>query len=311
MKKLALIPFVCGAGASTPGCEYGPVVLKQMGLDAALRADGLNAAWFEDPETVLDAPFGKKAHETLPPLGSEERRDIVLYHCAHMRDNYIKALNADMMPIGIGGDHAMAAASIAALAQAYNAHGRIGVIWVDAHADLNTPDTSPSQAMHGMPLAAMLGMGDPDFVALAGDKPALKPENIFYLGLRDVDPGEWEYMDQLGIHHYTMEQVRARGVAQAFADALQTVSENTDYLFLSIDLDALDPSVAPSVGTPVHDGFTLDEILPILEWIARDYPPAIMEISEYNPMLQMPEQTFKTLRALLDSLLLIRPPQAA
>src|SRR5690606_23755312 len=130
-----------------------------------------------------------------------------------------------------------------------------GLIWIDAHADINTPYTSGTQALHGMPVAALMGMGDPDFQALAGGKPVLRAENVFYLGLRDVDPGEWAYMDRFDIGHYTMRDLRRRGIEKGFADALAAVSRGAEHIVISFDLDALDPAAVPAVGTPVADGF--------------------------------------------------------
>ncbi len=304
MKNISLIPFPCGAGSSKAGCEQGALYLHQNGLAQSLCADGINAAWSEDPAALAAAPDGLAAHRALPPSDSPARMDFVIGHCRAFKKRCMDVLRENRTyPVTIGGDHAMAAGSLGALADAHQAHGRIGVIWIDAHADLNTPETSPSQALHGMPLAAMLGMGHDDFVALGGTKPALQPAHIFYLGLRSVDPGEWDLIRKLGIGHYTMDDLRRTGVMKGFQDALAAVSRNTDYLYVSIDLDALDPAYASAVSTPVADGLTLDELRDGLAWLTRARTPDMIEIAEFNPVNGDPQATQRVLHDILQTML--------
>ncbi|MGV0034084.1 MAG: arginase family protein, partial [Candidatus Azotimanducaceae bacterium WSBS_2022_MAG_OTU7] len=200
MKPISLIPFVCGAGASTEGSEQGPIDLLQRGLQKDLQASGADVEWVESPVAVFDREHGAAAYQDLPALGTDGRKEIVMHHCCYLRDKVVATINQGRLPITLGGDHSMAAGSIAGLAQARQAHGKIGVIWIDAHADINTPENSASKALHGMPVAALLGMGDDDFKSIGGlDKPVLEPHHIFYLGLRDVETAEQEYLDELGI----------------------------------------------------------------------------------------------------------------
>lgn len=302
---IRLIPYCCGAGGSTAGCELGPVDLCNRGLAEVLGTQGIDISWQEDPEQFYrQSPWGAAFHESLPPLGTDERRQGVSWHCTHLRDQVVSVIKAGARPVTIGGDHSMAAGSLAGLAQAHQAHGRIGVIWVDAHADINTPETSPSQAFHGMPVAAMLGMGHPDFAALGGaGKAVLRPEHVFYLGLRDVDQGEEEAIRRLGIHAFTKEDVDAMGIENAFSAALETVSAGTDHLCLSVDLDAFDPAQAPSVGTPVDNGFRREDLLPVLKRLVQSGDFDLIELAEYNPTLAGADQTYdltcETLKALL------------
>lgn len=304
MKKIRLIPYVCGAGASTTGAEQGPVDLYDSGLAHGLATDGIDLDWQENPHDLYNGDMGKKAHEDLPPLGSEERKELVLWHGRHFRDAVKETLRDGALPITIGGDHSMAAASIAALARAYKAHGRIGVLWIDAHADINTPETSPSQALHGMPIAALLGMGDPDFAALGGqDEPSLKPENICYIGLRDVDAGETEYMQKLGIKAFDMNDIHAKGLAAVMEEGCRYLTRHADHLFLDLDVDGLDPADAPATGTPVAGGIKKDGFLPVLEDIVKRYDFAGFEIAEYNPTLPDKETTRRTVHEVLAAIL--------
>lgn len=291
MKRIALIPYACGAGASTAGTEFGPGSLESRGLTDALKARGLDAYWHSDPTIDEDAARAVQDH----PHGSPTRDQFVFDHLKEFGDACADALTGGDFPVTIGGDHSMAVGSIAAFARAKNAHGRIGVLWFDAHADLNTHDTSPSQALHGMPLAALLGLGRPDWVALCGDKTVLAPENLFYIGLRDVDPGEWDAIQKMNIAHLTAEQVRAIGMQASFRQAIDHLRQHADYLFISFDLDGLDPADAPAVGTPVADGLRLEDTLQALRETVAQWAPSMIEITEFNPHLENPEKTYDTL----------------
>lgn len=288
-KRIVLIPYACGAGASTLGTESGPADCARRGLTETLRARGLNCAWAIDPARI--------AGETdMPPLGDPGRKAIVMRHAAALRDNVEAALRDGALPVTIGGDHSMAAGSVAGLARAKNAHGRIGLLWIDAHADINTSATSPSQALHGMPVAALLGQGDADFAGLGGAaQPVLRPEHIFYLGLRDVDAGETDTLELMNISHMTADEVKAMGYGPALRAAMDKIARGTDYLFLSLDIDAFDPAFVPATGTPVPGGFAPDEFLPVLAEVMAAYSFSAVEITEYNPTLPGVERTYETL----------------
>lgn len=197
----------------------------------------------------------------------------------------------------------MAAGSIAGFARAKGAQGRVGVLWIDAHADINTPESSLSDAYHGMPVTALLGMGDPDFAALGGGKPVLLPANIFYIGLRDLDPAEVKTLDDLAISRFTMDQVNEIGVEKALRDAVSHLSAHTDHLFVTFDLDALAPEHVPATGTPVDGGMNKREFLGALRSLVRDYDFEAIEIAEYNPTLDGREKTMKTIRDVLEAFL--------
>ena len=287
MRPLTLIPYLCGAGASTPGCQYGPLDLKHHHFDRGLLSAGFeNTGWIDDPETYFkDSEYGLKGQEEYPPLKSDRRKAIVAYHCRYLAQRVEQTLKTGNRPMTIGGDHSMAAGSVAGLVRAKQSHGKTGLIWIDAHPDLNTDETSPSGALHGMPIAALLGIGDPDFATLAGPTPALKPEHIFYIGIRDIDDGEQNYITKHDIPGLTGAEVRETGIAAAIDTALETLRPKVDHLALSFDLDSLDPSDAPAVGTPVKGGIPLNDLVPVWQKMLRDVEFDLIEIAEFNPTL--------------------------
>ncbi len=302
-KKIKFIAHVCGAGGSTPGAEQGPVDVARSGIVSDLNSRGLDVEWEEHPDSLYNGKTGKAAHDKLPALGSDKRKNLVLWHCRNSRDAVMKAMAEGSLPVMIGGDHAMAAGSIAGLALARKAHGRIGLIWVDAHPDLNTPDTSPSGALHGMPVAALLGMGDDDFKNLGGDKPVLRPEHVCYIGIRDIDPDEKSLLNRLPINSFPMKDIKKGGVKAAFDRAMASLAGKVDYLVLSLDMDVFDPKDAPSVGTPVQGGFDRQELLDVLADLARSRKIDLIEVAEYNPTLKGKARTRLLLRDSLRALL--------
>lgn len=295
MHPFTLIPYLCGAGASRPGCQYGPVDLKNHNFENRLREAGYPVhGWLAGPEELAKTiKHGPTAQKNLPPLGSDARKEIVLYHCRKLADDVENVIRNNALPITIGGDHSMAAGSVAGLVRAKQGHRKTGLIWIDAHPDLNTDETSPSGALHGMPIAALLGLGDPDFAGLSGPKPALRPDHIFYIGIRDIDDGEKTYIKDHNIPRLTGADVRKQGIAQAIDTALKTLRPKVDHLALSFDLDSLDPADAPAVGTPVEGGIPLNDLVPVWQQILREVPFDLIEIAEFNPSLQGVNRTRK------------------
>ncbi len=305
-KQIRLVPFVCGAGASLPGSERGPAEIKRHGLEAALCNTWRQVAWTEDPEAMYLKE--REFHKHLPPLGSPERRSAVLHHCRDIANRVEAVVKSGAMPVTLGGDHSMAAGSIAGFARAHHAHGRIGVLWIDAHGDIHTPDTSPSKAYHGMPLAALLGLGDRDFATIGGDRPVLRPENIVYLGLRSTEIEEDRRIKDLGIKTFGMKDIKAAGTDKVFQRAFEAVLRNVDYLILSIDLDAFDPAEAPAVGSPEQGGFRRDDVVYALGQLTKARPPDMVEIVEFNPDLEGAEKTYALLKDILSATLNVRDP---
>lgn len=303
MQSFSLIPYLCGAGASTLGCQYGPVELARSGV-----LDGLeHVSWDDDPREIFrDHVHGPQTQNDLPPAdtveGTTRRKDIVLHHAAYLRDKVeTLARKAEMLPVVIGGDHSNAAGSIAGLARAKDSFGKTGVIWFDAHPDINTEKTSLSGSWHGMPIAALTGIGNPELASLSGhDVAVFDPAHIFYIGLRDIEEGERRYIEDLGIASLSADQVREIGVDKAFRKALDHISNGTIARVLSFDLDGLDARDAPAVGTPVPGGLSLDEIKPVIHQLLRDEALDLLEIVEFNPILKGADQTAQVIADLLD-----------
>jgi len=292
MKRVNLVPYVCGAGATKPGGQNAALELERRGMPFP---------WVESPAEQAKTFNDLGIYDNLPPRGSAERNAIVLRHGKHLAAQVESIIARGLFPITMGGDHSMAAASVSALARAKNAVGKTGLIWIDAHPDLNTPATSPSQSFHGMGVMTLLGQGHPDFVALTGGEAILKPENILYLGLRDIDAGEREAIDRLGIAHYTVGDTRKEDLQTIMDREVARISNNVDALAMSIDLDSFDPTVAPSVGSPVPGGFTADEVLPVLKNITAKYDFDLFEIAEFNPAFAGVDQTYNLIKEILSA----------
>lgn len=192
-------------------------------------------------------------------------------------------LEGGCFPLVLGGDHSLSIGSVAAVAEHYRQRNRsIGVIWVDAHADMNRPETTPSGNIHGMSLAVLLGRGHP---RLTHRVPSVKPENASVLGARELDAGEKRLISELGVRVFTMSEIDERGVATCMDEALERANAGTAGFHLSLDLDALDPRVAPGVGTPVQGGLTYREGHLVCEKAARSGRLLSLEVVELNPVL--------------------------
>jgi arginase len=300
-KTIHLLPFICDAGAQMRGTQDGPVESQKRGLQQHLEALGYDSSWPIDPQLLHDQ-YAQK-YKSLPVIGSVERREIVLQACRDMAAQVERSMQTDALPVTLGGDHAMAMGSIAGFARATKGHGRIGVIWVDAHADLHTPDTTPSQALHGMPLPALMGLGDPEFCEVVGGRPVLNPQHLAYIGLRSTEPEEETRIRDMGIHAFRMTDVERIGVQGVFDRAFELISPQVDYLVLSIDLDAFDPRFTPAVGSPEPDGLDPRPVAEALRTIAQKHPFGMIEIAEFNPTLPGADETYDVLLATLKAAL--------
>jgi len=201
-------------------------------------------------------------------------------------------------PLILGGDHSIAIGTIAGLAK----HKKnMGVIWFDAHGDINTGETSPSGNIHGMSLAVSLGIGHPNLIHIYGEQPKIKPENVVIIGARDLDPGERKLIKQLGIKVYTMHEIDRLGMPRVMEEAIGIVSRGTDGVHLSLDLDGLDPHDCPGVGTPVIGGISYRESHLAMEMLAEADVLTSAEFVEVNPILDVQNKTAKVAVALLCS----------
>ena len=272
-------------GAGRRGTDMGPSAIHLAGLIPKLlnlghEIDGIESVGFQsnqnlDPE-YPKARFLKQIHQT----------------CLELRDDVLAKLEGGAFPLVLGGDHSQAVGTISALSTHYRKQGEdIGVLWVDAHTDMNTPDTSPSGNIHGMPLATLLGRGPKELLALNGDQPALKPENVVIFGARDIDGTELPLVEELNVRVYTMQEIDRRGMVVCLEEALAQLEKNTAGLHLSFDLDGVDPQYAPGVGTPVLGGLNLRESHLLCESAAATGRLIGMEMVELNPILDDANRT--------------------
>jgi len=268
-------------GAGRRGVDMGPSALRIAGVTEKLRALGYS---------VIDAgdiPIQNAEVQEIEDIKLPYRTEIA-NACSILASEVQAALDRDEFPLVLGGDHSMAIGTIAGIAQHCNETGkRLGVIWIDAHADINVPETSPSGNIHGMPVAVSLGIGIPELTSIGGKEPKLLPEQLVYIGLRSVDEGERALIKKLGIEAHTMADLDKEGTFNVITKAIASLSEKVDHLHVSFDLDSVDPTIASGVGTPVPGGLTYREAHIIMEAIADTGYMSSMEIAEVNPILDI------------------------
>jgi arginase len=212
--------------------------------------------------------------------------------CTKHAELVLKTLDAGKVPIVLGGDHSVAAGTVAGVAEFYHKQNqRIGLIWIDAHADINTPDSSPSGNVHGMPLAAIMGLGPPELANIFNFHPKVNPENCVLVGVRDVDLIEKENIRKAGVEVFTMRDIDERGMRAVMEEALRMAGRGTAGYHVSLDMDWIDPEDAPGVGTPVWGGATYREAHLAMEIIADDGRMLSFEIVEVNPVIDEHNQT--------------------
>jgi arginase len=269
--RVAIIGAALDLGAGRRGVDMGPSAIRYAGLSDGLEAAGLEV---EDRGNV-QAPLA----ETRAG-GSENARflDEILETCTRISTEVERARGDGLLPLVLGGDHSIAMGSLSGLA----ADGRGGVLWLDAHGDLNTPETTPSGNVHGMPLAAALGLCD-GFSRDGLRLPALDPARVAVVGVRSLDPGEQALVRELGIGVYTISDVDRRGVEPVITEALERVAGGS-FVHVSVDLDVLDPEVAPGVGDPVRGGLSYREMHLALELVAEAQVMDALDIVEVNPI---------------------------
>lgn len=266
-------------GAGRRGVDMGPSAIRIAGLAPRLEALG----WRVRERGSLYVPEPESVRVGKP--GARYLSEVVAV-CTRLRDAVAEALVSGHRPLVLGGDHSISMGSISAVANHHAAtNGAIGVLWVDAHTDMNTPESSPSGNIHGMPAAHLLGLGAPALVRLARKPPALRPEQMVMFGVRSVDRDEAVIVRQTGVRVYTMSEIDERGCATCVAEALALVQKNTVGFHLSFDLDAVDPQSAPGVGTPVRGGLSYREAHLICESASRSNRLLSMDLVELNPVL--------------------------
>jgi len=271
------VPMDLGAGRR--GVDMGPSAIRIAGLNQRLRDLG---------HTVVDeGDLEIRIPEQLK-IGDPRTRYLAeITGASRMLAKKVQSvMTRGHFPLVLGGDHSIAVGTVSGLAMhARSRRKRMGLLWVDAHSDINTPGTSPSGNVHGMPLAALLGLGPAPLSSLGGRFAKVAPEHVALVGIRSVDEGERNNLRSLGVHVYTMADIDRHGIHQVMEQAIRDVSEGMDLVHVSFDLDSVDPSIAPGVGTPVKGGLDYREAHSVMESLAEAGVVTSLEIVEVNPIL--------------------------
>ncbi len=284
-QKIRIIGVPMDLGASRRGVDMGPSALRVAGLQARIKQLGhqvedIGNISVKQPEEMS---YGEKRAKYLAEIADA---------CKDLAVMVEKSLEESMLPVVLGGDHSIAAGSLSGVAGYFRKkEKKIGLIWLDAHGDINTPESSPSGNVHGMPLAAAMGYGATELVELQGFKPKVEPQNISLVGIRDLDSQEKKLAKKSGVHVFTMRDIDERGMREVMSDALKYAMDDTDGISVSLDMDFVDPSDAPGVGTPVRGGVTYREAHLAMEMLADTEAMVSLEVVEINPVIDEHNRT--------------------
>jgi len=284
-QKVRIIGVPMDLGQSRRGVDMGPSALRGAGLQSSLKKLGLQVEDIgnlsvKQPEEM---PVGEKRAKYLQEIAET---------CADVAAAAEKSLNEGFLPLVLGGDHSIAAGVAAGVANYFRRDKKqIGYLWLDAHGDMNTPETSPSGNVHGMPLAAIMGYGATELVDLLGFQPKAEPGNIVIVGARDLDAQERKIVKKSGVRVFTMRDIDERGLRDVMSEALKYAMDDTAGIAVSLDMDFVDPADAPGVGTPVRGGVTYREAHLAMEMIADTESMVSLEVVEINPILDEHNRT--------------------
>jgi arginase len=271
------VPMDLGSGRR--GVDMGPSAIRIAGVETALRELG---------HTVVD-----EGDITIKNMEELKVGDVHARYLAEIaRASVVACRKVDRItskghfPLVLGGDHSIAVGTVSGIAAVARRQGKkVGLLWVDAHGDINTPETSPSGNIHGMPVAALLGYGPKELTGIGGSHPKVDPRNVALVGIRSLDEGEKRRLKEIGVQVHTMSDIDRHGIHRAMKKALARVTEGTEYVHVSFDLDAVDPTVAPGVGTPVKGGLDYREAHLIMELLHDSGAMTSLEMVEVNPIL--------------------------
>lgn len=282
--EIRIIGVPMDLGAGRRGVDMGPSAIRIAGVADRLRRLGHHVV--DDGDIAVKNPEQQRVrNEKLRYLPE------IVRACSLLSARIEKVVAAGSFPLVLGGDHAVAIGTIAGLSAVARATGRtLGVLWIDAHGDLNTDATTPSGNIHGMALAASLGLGALELTSVGGPHAKLSPKNVVLIAIRDLDDGERKNIKNLGVPTFTMEEIDKHGMAVVIAKALRKL-RHVDMLHVSFDLDSIDPAVAPGVGTPVKGGLNYREAHLIMETLAESGRMTSLEVVEVNPILDSRNQS--------------------
>jgi arginase len=291
-KDITIIGVPMDLGQMRRGVDMGPSAIRYAGV--VERLERLHY----DIDDFGDIEIGRRERKQSADTNLKNLNEVA-QASEKLANAVAGVIDNNRFPLVLGGDHSIAIGTLAGVSKHYN---NLGVIWYDAHGDLNTAETSPSGNIHGMPLAASLGIGHEALTSIGGYNPKVKPENIVIIGARSLDDGEKELIKEMGIKVYTMHEIDRLGMATVMEDAIAYISKNTDGVHLSLDLDGLDPNDAPGVGTPVLGGISYRESHLAMEMLAEAEIITSAEFVEVNPILDDKNKTATVAVELMGSL---------
>jgi arginase len=279
--QIDIIGVPIDLGADRRGVDMGPSAIRYAHLQQELEKLG----YVVEDRGNVEAPIAETCAITDPKL---KYIDCIVPMSRRVTGAVATSVQSGHLPVVLGGDHSLSLGSIRGAAK----HKKIGVLWVDAHADFNTPETTPSGNIHGMPLAALCGLGDQRLVQLWDEiTPVIDPARVAIIGARDLDEGEKRNLSQAGVMVFSMEQVDRLGLVASMDNALERISRDVDGIYLSFDMDVMDPRHAPGVGTPVTGGLTYREAHLICELVAETGMLVGIDVVEVNSILDVQNQT--------------------
>lgn len=285
-KEIAVIGAALGWGARWPETEMGPNAVKEAGILKQLRLPHMMTI-----ESEISACLGERRSYS-------EKLQLIYDFNTRLADETERVTQAQKCPIVIGGDHSIAMGTWQGI-KAGTKSKQFGLLWVDAHLDSHTPETSFSHNIHGMPLAVLLGYGESALTHLKAKDPTVLPQHVVLLGVRSADPGETELIQSLGVRVFTMNEIMDRGLSEVMAEAKDIVTQETDAFGISIDVDAFDPSFAPGTGCPEPNGLDPKQLLPYLKNLATHPHFCGVEIAEFNPAKDEDNLTLDLMRQLI------------
>jgi len=284
-QNVSIIGFPMDLGADRRGVDMGPSALRIAGLQTKLEALGYKVE--DNGDIKIEIMERQKIKN--PKL---KYLDEIIKTSKLLAEKVEKVLEKGDFPVCLGGDHSMALGTISGIASFCKKRKlRLGVIWIDAHSDMNTDETSPTGNIHGMPLAALMGLGCDELVNLLGFSPKLYPENCALIGIRSIDEAEKINIKKLKVPIYTMNDIDKLSIHRIIAKVLKQFREKVDHIHISFDVDSVDPLVAPGVGTPIPGGLSYREAHLLMETIAECGCMSSLEIAEVNPIIDHKNQS--------------------
>lgn len=282
---IKLIGYACGVAAGNNGCCMGPNRIQYSSYLSEIP----QVQW---EETLY-------VHESQGGLAATKAIFEISERLSHLTFDLVKN---NQPYVVIGGDHSSAIGTWTGTAAALRSKGDLGLIWVDAHMDSHTPQTTASGNIHGMPVAVLLGHGDPSLTKLMENAPKIKPENLCLIGIRSFETEEKQFLEKLNVRVYYVDEIKERGLKAVFEEAVQQVSRNTAGFGISVDIDAVDPAEAPGVGTPAPDGLHIQSLHEALQNLPNRQKLVGFEIAEFNPHLDYERKTEKLICDLIQDI---------